>query len=337
MATTAQIEANRCNALRSTGPTSEAGKAASSQNARKHGLAGSVLTKPEADLDALEVAKAKWRPELRPRGADEEALFEVVVAESIRIERCHTLYMSLCDDHGHRARVQWDADRRREADDLALKLASASQAVARQLERTKQGAELKLELWRGLASSLEKHATWTDAQRSLALDLLGVHPQLRDSETPVDPAVGDALAARRAQIASETSRLESLRDGALTDRDARERASAKATIGAELTKPLQLLHRYETAATNRQRAAWRALDRARESREGSPAPAPRKSSTPSVVSLLKALPARLREPEPEPEPAVADPLPLPATMPPVPHMNRRQRRALAARARQLAR
>jgi hypothetical protein len=144
----------------------------------------------------------------------------------------------------------------------------------------------------------------------------------------------DALAARRDLIASETARLEALRDGVLSVRDARERAAAEATIGAELTKPLQLLQRYETAATNRQRAAWRALDRARESREGSPAPAPRKATTPSVVSLLKASPARLRDPDPEPAPL---PLPLPNTMPPVPHMNRRQRRALAARARQLAR
>jgi hypothetical protein len=43
MATQSQIESNRANAARSTGPRTEAGKAASSRNAIKHGLAGGVL------------------------------------------------------------------------------------------------------------------------------------------------------------------------------------------------------------------------------------------------------------------------------------------------------
>jgi hypothetical protein len=46
MATTAQINANRANASRSTGPASAAGKAASSQNGLKHGLASSQLIVP---------------------------------------------------------------------------------------------------------------------------------------------------------------------------------------------------------------------------------------------------------------------------------------------------
>ena len=116
--------------------------------------------------------------------------------------------------------------------------------------------------WRGLSASLERHGTWTDAQRSLALDLLGIHPDLRDAETPVDPAEGDAFEARRGVVAAEVARLESLRDGELAIRDAEERAMAESTLGAELTKPLQLMHRYESAALRRQNSAWRKLDEA---------------------------------------------------------------------------
>jgi len=43
MATPSQIASNRANATRSTGPRTEAGKATSSRNAIKHGLAGGVL------------------------------------------------------------------------------------------------------------------------------------------------------------------------------------------------------------------------------------------------------------------------------------------------------
>jgi len=43
MTSTAQLEANRCNALRSTGPRSAAGKSRSAQNAVKHGFTGRLL------------------------------------------------------------------------------------------------------------------------------------------------------------------------------------------------------------------------------------------------------------------------------------------------------
>jgi hypothetical protein len=52
MALAKQIEANRANAKKSTGPKSEAGKAISRQNALAHGLTGPqvVVTHGEAEL-----------------------------------------------------------------------------------------------------------------------------------------------------------------------------------------------------------------------------------------------------------------------------------------------
>ena len=44
-------ERNRSNAQHSTGPRTEEGKAASSQNARKHGLSGKLMLKTKAEID----------------------------------------------------------------------------------------------------------------------------------------------------------------------------------------------------------------------------------------------------------------------------------------------
>jgi hypothetical protein len=51
MSTAAQIAANQQNAQLSTGPTSDSGKQASSQNARTHGLSGAFAILPGENLD----------------------------------------------------------------------------------------------------------------------------------------------------------------------------------------------------------------------------------------------------------------------------------------------
>lgn len=69
MATQRQIEANRKNAQKSTGPRSLAGKASSSRNAIKHGLASASLLDAQAAarLTLLEDALSKTYSRFRAR------------------------------------------------------------------------------------------------------------------------------------------------------------------------------------------------------------------------------------------------------------------------------
>lgn len=75
-----QLEANRRNAAKSTGPRTAEGKHRSSRNALKHGLLAREVVildgdgaETEADFDAL---LADLSDELRPRGVIEETLVE---------------------------------------------------------------------------------------------------------------------------------------------------------------------------------------------------------------------------------------------------------------------
>ena len=69
MATRAQIEANRRNALKSTGPRTSAGKAASSRNARTHGMTAS----PRDELVAAYSEKIRASRGVC-RGSDEDEI-----------------------------------------------------------------------------------------------------------------------------------------------------------------------------------------------------------------------------------------------------------------------
>ena len=68
MSSPAQIEANRANALASTGPRSVEGKAASSRNALKLGIYANSLIISGEDADALARLSADFHRQLKPAG-----------------------------------------------------------------------------------------------------------------------------------------------------------------------------------------------------------------------------------------------------------------------------
>ena len=87
MASKKQIEANRRNAQKSTGPKTEEGKAKSSMNALKHGLTSRTVCLPEEDADQYMEVRILLAEELRPWGALETILVNRIAAQSWRLSR----------------------------------------------------------------------------------------------------------------------------------------------------------------------------------------------------------------------------------------------------------
>ena len=96
MATRRQIKANRRNARSSTGPKTEAGKAASSANALSHGLtAVNAVVLPEEDPDKFERLREGVVADLAPAGALQQALAHRIAMLLWRLHRVNRLEAEL--------------------------------------------------------------------------------------------------------------------------------------------------------------------------------------------------------------------------------------------------
>jgi hypothetical protein len=82
-----KIEANRENALKSTGPRTPEGKDAVRLNALRHGLRSKEILLPGEDADALRELDVNLRAELRPVGEVENLLADRIIAAYWRLRR----------------------------------------------------------------------------------------------------------------------------------------------------------------------------------------------------------------------------------------------------------
>jgi hypothetical protein len=87
MSTTAQILANQHNAAFSTGPSTPNGKAASSQNAVKHGLSGGFVVLPHEDRPEFDRLLGSYRQTFSPNNDHEAFLVERMVESRWKMSR----------------------------------------------------------------------------------------------------------------------------------------------------------------------------------------------------------------------------------------------------------
>ena len=252
MATHRQIEANRRNSRKSTGPTTEEGKDQSRRNALKHGLAGEGVVLPEAETRAVETRMAEWHSSLRPFDAYQTWLLEVIATESARVDRCRGHESALRNEAVLRAEASWDDDRTRQAEEVAATLPKNPGRTCARLKATAPGCRLLREWWRGLGRAIEAGG-WDADQEALALDLLGVPKALRaGAASPLD-ARGEASAIdrRKAVVAEQVADLDRLLDEVLLSREDRDREAAAIGMGSDDGEAVARLRRYESACMRR--------------------------------------------------------------------------------------
>jgi hypothetical protein len=97
MATQKQIDANRRNAKKSTGPRTSEGKLRSRMNSLKHGLAAVHVSLPHEDPSEYHQARAALVESWQPANTQELMLVDAIAAAWIRMQRASRYEASLVD------------------------------------------------------------------------------------------------------------------------------------------------------------------------------------------------------------------------------------------------
>ncbi len=199
MATVAQVEANRRNAKKSTGPTTEEGKSRARFNALDHGCRARILVLPTESQENYEATARDWKLSLQPRNPLEDFLIEQLGAiawQTKRVDRAHTARLTsriynaerdeIAQEHEHAlelgqrlfGNVAEPAAEERTALGISPRDSGAdhpSRLIVR-LEATGAGCEWLLGQWARLHSLLEEGLTWQTADKHKAVRLLGRLP-----------------------------------------------------------------------------------------------------------------------------------------------------------------
>ena len=148
----ARLEANRANAQKSTGPTSDDGKRRSRMNALKHGLSGAGVAMPETMRLAVQERTAGWASSFKPLNPWELWLLEITAITTLRLEVCEQsrlMSVVLKAQRADHAEI-WEVDRENEVAETLAKFAHDPVQQVAKLRQTMQGVRWLLARWEDL-------------------------------------------------------------------------------------------------------------------------------------------------------------------------------------------
>ena len=165
MATQAQIDANRKNAHKSTGPRSAKGKAESRRNSLKHGMSGHGVVIPYEDAAEVAIRVEQFETELSPDGHATTSVLAMRAAMlTVRLERCIRYDDATTADRIRFADADFDEARLANADFLFDHIAQAPVTRYRELLAMPEGVDRLLVALRGLqrCATVGSGDAWTD-------------------------------------------------------------------------------------------------------------------------------------------------------------------------------
>ena len=196
-----KVEANRRNALKSTGPRTSAGKARSRLNAVTHGLTAQTLILPGEDEPAYQQRLAAWIRDLTPCNAFEEDLVVQAVSLSWRLDRVDRVQAALLAERIAVGPIEEESDGGRRSRTSAADCGPASHQpppsdplgirrptpvspddpddparLVNRLEATAEGCRWLLDRWAGLREVIDRGLAWPTAEMVGAIRMLGKQP-----------------------------------------------------------------------------------------------------------------------------------------------------------------
>src|SRR5258708_3069071 len=144
MSSQQQIEANRLNAQKSTGPSTPEGRAAVSLNGLKYGLYAQTLILPGEDPAEFEALLDRLDAEYQPATPTEEAFVSQIAMGTSRRARIHRMEVAYYH-HQHKKFTRYDDWYRDLADPGRLALIAARDANAQRVLDSFSRQEARLE------------------------------------------------------------------------------------------------------------------------------------------------------------------------------------------------
>ena len=201
MSLTPRQIANRANAQKSTGPKTAEGKAKSSLNAVKHGLAAQHALLPNEDAEAYKAVVQGWIDDLQPADTLEMALVDRAAMADWRLKRCvRSEHARLASKVRHAAETH-DRERFARAEELGNRSmydplnrcivppvdpdtlrrihnwrAINPAVVVRELESFAEGVDWMIKRWERIAGILDRENFWHYPEKFEAIKLLGQRP-----------------------------------------------------------------------------------------------------------------------------------------------------------------
>jgi hypothetical protein len=264
MATQKQIDANRRNAARSTGPKSEEGKAVARYNAVTHGFRAHGLDRlPREDADAFQAKLDAFDADYSPANQTEARLVRQAAVLAWKLDRAERQEATLVSRLVREAVARAERDRRdRVADAFVRLLPTADDAIQNGYDResaaslrdtiegTADGCRELLYRWEELRNVLRRGSSWAPEDEMHAIRLSGGGMRLIFNAEVLDLVVANRMLASPEVLIDSDVPLEGplgLTFNAGAVREARRRrpldpAEARAALTAIVDRHMTRLH-----------------------------------------------------------------------------------------------